>query len=88
MTSKTLAGPMVHLNGTSRDELLRQYSDALYALSNALDAIGRATPHGRDYYIQENADKELDQAKAEHRSRLDRILAIQAEYEQLVERIC
>jgi hypothetical protein len=41
--------PRVNLNGTSVLELLKQVEE-VYAKANALmDALSRATPHGRDY---------------------------------------
>ena len=42
--------PIVHLNGTSKDDLLLQYLEAGRALENALTAMHGAYPNGRDYY--------------------------------------
>lgn len=44
--------PTLHLNGTSRTELIKQLTDAGHALALAIDALGNASPHGRDYYPQ------------------------------------
>ena len=41
--------PIVNINGTSRDELVSQRLAITNALHDALDKIGRAVPHGRDY---------------------------------------
>ena len=49
MTVHTL--PTVHLNGTSRDELVRQLVEAGKALQVALDKLRAAYPHERDYYV-------------------------------------
>ncbi len=45
--------PIVHLNGTSKNELLQQYLDAGHALQAALAAMHGAYPNGRDYYPSE-----------------------------------
>ena len=45
-----LAVPLVHLNGTSRAELLEGYSDAVRALHHAGRALAKAAPNARDYY--------------------------------------
>ena len=42
--------PIIHLNGTSKDDLLQQYLDAGHALKAALTAMSMAAPNGRDYY--------------------------------------
>ena len=44
--------PTIHLNGTSKRELLEQYSAARQALEAALTALSNAAPNGRDYYPQ------------------------------------
>jgi len=51
-TERAIKIPTVHLNGTSKDELLRQIHDAHVAVQAALDALAKARPHGRDYYVQ------------------------------------
>jgi hypothetical protein len=42
--------PTVHLNGTAREELFEQYLSAGHALQDALAAMAKASPNGRDYY--------------------------------------
>ena len=42
--------PVVHLNGTGRDTLLREYSEARKAFGNFTRALGDTTCNGRDYY--------------------------------------
>lgn len=43
--------PAVHLNGTSRETLLREYSEALQAVIEAENKLLDVTCHGRDYYV-------------------------------------
>jgi len=42
--------PVVHLNGTGRDTLLREYHEALQALDKFSSTFGATTCNGRDYY--------------------------------------
>lgn len=44
--------PTIHLNGTSREELVQQRVDVVEALDAVETVIGKAWPHGRDYYPQ------------------------------------
>ena len=73
----------MHLGGTSRDELVRQYSEAAQGLRAALDGLREASPNGRDYYVQ--GDGALKEAQREHASRLDRVRAVLDEIEALHE---
>jgi len=41
--------PTIHLNGTSREELVQQRVDVVEALDAVETVIGKAWPHGRDY---------------------------------------
>ena len=76
-----LAIPMVHLNGTSRQELEEQLAAASVALNNALSALIRATPHGRDYYPQ-GADI-LKLAFDQHKERMLKIQSVISELETI-----
>jgi len=42
--------PVIHLNGTGRTSLLREYQTARQALKNLTGALAKATCHARDYY--------------------------------------
>jgi hypothetical protein len=44
--------PIVNMNGTSRENLLQQYIDALEGLRHAIRTLGAMAPHGRDYQTQ------------------------------------
>jgi hypothetical protein len=43
--------PAVHLNGTSRETLFREYNEAYEATRHAIEKLRLATCHGRDYYV-------------------------------------
>ena len=44
--------PTIHLNGTSGDDLQREYHEAYKAINFAIQALRDATCNGRDYYPQ------------------------------------
>jgi hypothetical protein len=71
--------PTIHLNGTSREELIRQLRVASEALLEARRALERTAPHGRDYYPQGKGA--IQQAQTEHYERLRRIDDV---YEELM----
>jgi hypothetical protein len=50
--------PTVHLNGTSRAELLDGVTAAAQAIDRAMDKLADAWPNGRDYYPQEGNARE------------------------------
>jgi hypothetical protein len=77
--------PTIHLNGTSSDDLFAQVCVVLEALRWARDAMRRAAPHGRDYYIQ--GDQAFNNANGEHVARLDKLTDIMREYEAMAEYI-
>lgn len=47
---KPLIMPTVNLNGTSVEDLVRQQLHVMLALGKALEEMGKAMPHGRDYF--------------------------------------
>jgi len=63
--------PTVHLNGTSRDDLLDGYIAAMDAIRLAIQAVQAAAPNARDYYVQSNMSAHL--ARDEHFTRLARL---------------
>jgi len=63
--------PTIHLNGTSKTELLDQQLKALEALRKAGAALMRAAPNGRDYYPQ--GPQAYTEAATDHTARLKRI---------------
>ena len=60
--------PRVHLNGTSRKELLEQLESAGRAVIAARKALANSFPHARDYYVV--SDSAYTQARAEWNVRL------------------
>ena len=81
----SLTVPTVHLNGTSRDELLRQVQDAGQALWQAIDALAKAAPNARDYYPQ--GVVAYPAARGEHDRRCQALRKVYHELTQLSEAI-
>jgi hypothetical protein len=77
--------PVVHLNGTSKDELIKQLLDAGNALNAAVYKLGAAAPHGRDYYPL--GDDAYKTARDQHLDRVKRIDAVMNELMYIAEEI-
>lgn len=80
-----LAVPTIHLNGTSQQELENQLREAASAVAKAVEKLCQAAPHGRDYYVQEPDG--FQQARAEHRARVERLESVGQELMQIYEAI-
>ena len=69
--------PTVHLNGTSKRQLLHQFAESAIAIQNAMDVLSYNAPHGRDYYPQ--GEEAIEEALAEHRARISKLNAVRIE---------
>lgn len=68
--------PVVNLNGTSAEELIRQNVEFLDALAEAEQAAQRTAPHARDYPGDTNSFLEATKV---HASRVERIAKLREE---------
>jgi hypothetical protein len=59
--------PRVNLNGSARRSLIEQRRKVCDALNDALQALGEAAPHGRDYQTAAAGSYELARALYEKR---------------------
>jgi len=75
--------PTIHINGTSREQLLEGYLSAITALDTALDKLLLTAPNGRDYYVQ--GDDAWRKASAEHLERMRALHAVREELSQIAE---
>ena len=80
-----LAIPTVHLNGTSKGELLRQLIDAINAIHTAEDKLAQACPNGRDYYVQGPSATAL--AMDQHAKRARALRSARDELEAIAEAV-
>lgn len=74
--TENLVLPIVHLNGTSKSQLLDDREAVYYALGQAYDALKQMGPNGRDYYP---IPGRMELAIEQHRRRLAAIDAIRNE---------
>lgn len=81
MSTAELTRPFIHSNGTSAHTLANDYGLARDALADALHALGRCYPHGRDYYHQPAT--QFTKAQEEHRIRMDKVRAVMFEIAEL-----
>ncbi len=77
--SRALVLPIVHLNGTSKQELLEQRETAYAAVQTALDALRGMSPNGRDYYP---VPGRLELALEQHTRRMKTLTDLMKELEQ------
>jgi hypothetical protein len=81
----TITLPTVHMNGTSRDELIRTNLKALTAVQSAIEAVRAAAPNGRDYYVQPVGS--LRKAMDEHLDRLTKLTDVKDELTLILEHL-
>lgn len=77
--------PTIHLNGTSKQQLLDDYCDVSHALNAAMEKMIENGPNGRDYYPQ--GDQAFQQAVKEHHDRIEQIHRVRLEIETIAEHI-
>lgn len=62
--------PLVHLNGTSAQELVDQQRAILDAADPLLKALHAATPNARDYYTKPGPENWAELARRAHAERI------------------
>ena len=75
--------PTIHLNGTHPRDLLQDVLDALTAIREAIRALDKTAPNGRDYYPQ--GGDALGLAFGEYLLRRDSLCNVLKELEQIAE---
>jgi hypothetical protein len=73
--------PCVHMNGTSKQDLLKQQIAVIDAANALLAALRAATPNGRDFYPL--GDEALVRAAGEHRNRLASVAMVHDDAETI-----
>lgn len=82
----SLVIPTVHLNGTGKEGLVNQLMEAAFAVRNASEALAKARPHGRDYYVQADPDA-LRKATDQHEDRMHKLRQVYDELEHIAVKI-
>jgi hypothetical protein len=77
--------PTIHMNGTSKNDLLEGWLKMSHALNAAITAMVEEGPNGRDYYTQ--GDGVFYKAQDEQRERIKKIAAVKEEIDTIVEHI-
>lgn len=75
--------PTVNMNGTSGKALFEMNLAAVEKLRDAIDALAKACPNGRDY--QTVGPEAMRRAVAEHGQRIERLQYVMAELETITE---
>lgn len=81
--------PVINLNGTSYEELVRQQEDVIEKINAAIAAMEEALPHGRDYVLNTHATSQdiAAEARKEHVGRMLQLIKVRDEHAQLLERL-
>ena len=77
--------PTVHLNGTSKKELLGAIEEAYSAINDAIAKLAQTSPNGRDYYPQ--GPEAIYTAQLEHAARVQADKQVIKDLETLSEEI-
>jgi len=77
--------PTIHLNGSSGERLLEQYTAASDAVRKAIDALCDVDFNARDYYVQGSDVPQA--AQREHLARIEALKKVRLELAAIVEGI-
>lgn len=79
--------PSIHMNGTSKEALEKQYIKCWRAVNNAIETLQQNPPHCRDYYVQNTEDnlyEAYQPAREQHNSWGDKLRVVKKELEELI----
>jgi hypothetical protein len=83
MTKPTM--PIVNMNGDTTRTLQKQATEAYRALLKAVEAVGEAAPHGRNFQL--NPPEDYSAARKEYEGHLRQLLDMRTYYQELSENI-
>ena len=78
--------PTIHLNGSPIQHIYDGLGEAAYRLTEAIEAVQKAGPNARDYYVQ--GPEAFRQAADEHIARLAKLQAVASELEAIFSGVC
>jgi hypothetical protein len=82
-TAESFSAPILNINGSSPETMVKDILAALNALNNASAAIAMTAPHPRDWQTAQDGDALFAMARDQHRARLYRLGVIHAELERI-----
>jgi hypothetical protein len=82
-TAESFSAPILNINGSSPETMVKDILAALNALNNASAAIAMTAPHPRDWQTAADGDALFAMARDQHRARLYRLGVIHAELEAI-----
>ena len=77
--------PIVHLNGTSHEDLLHKWDQVSCGVRGLMTAMLEAAPHPRDYYPM--GDDAYRKASEEHKNKLNQLAEINEYAKEMVEHL-
>lgn len=77
--------PTIHTNGTHPKDLLEENMKAWRTVNEAVEAVSKAGPNARDYYVQ--GDTAFEKARKEHRARIGKLVEVADELMGLLEHL-
>jgi hypothetical protein len=86
MTDTDLA-PTVHINGTSKDELIAGFANQYEALTDVLRCMERYAPHARDYYVLAGGGSKFKAAMDAHVKRIEAIVQMREDLYAMLEKV-
>lgn len=76
--------PMIHLNGTGKDTLIKEYRAGYDAVDHAMAKLRDITVHARDYYPQPDYPASFYQAQDEFHAMRSKLADVRTELEQRI----
>lgn len=80
--------PIIHNNGSGRQNLLDERAELCHALWKASEALSQMRPNIRDYYVSPEADKLWIRAQDQHTRRARIIHQLYTEIQEEMEALC
>lgn len=78
--------PIVHSNGSGKENLLRELREAANTARKLLDQLRSAFPHGRDYYVSKD-ERAYEKARAEWIAREEAVGRVLSDLEHIVAKV-
>ena len=76
--------PSIHMNGTSRSEIVESLLTSQRALMAAAETLYR--PNARDFYVQ--GETAFNEAQREFEARMSKLTEVRREIESMLEEVC